>query len=70
MTYITYRESYDEANNESYCCISLRHAGLIYIYCEMITTKGLTNIHLLIGIIKEKKEEKKKGKKKSHNANS
>ena len=41
----------------------VQHNGLIYIYCEMITTIGSTNIHLLLQTqYVEEKGEKNKGK--------
>lgn len=47
--------------------------GLIYTYCEMITTKGVTNLYLLKQIQqKEKRKQKgqKKKEKKSYDKNS
>lgn len=40
-----------------------QHDGLIYRYCETMTSVGSANIHLLVEIQEKlKKEEKKKGK--------
>lgn len=42
----------------------IQHHGLTYIYCDMMTTVGSANIHLLIRYNKKEKERKKRKRKK------